>query len=102
MRPVKDISDIENFRIEILKGFQVIRRNSIEPEPIGTIILKAFRIIGYDKNCDGSLMARLENIDKNGDVTGWDVTNIGLYSESSLVVTQDELKNLFEKNKTNK
>lgn len=98
MRPVRNIDEKEeNFRIEKLHGFEVIRYDPIEPEPIGTIILMAFRITGYDQDCDGSLMARLEHINKNGDVTGWDMTNIGLYPKAGLVVTRNELLELFKK-----
>ena len=65
MRPVRKITAREeNFRLEKsdqLRG-AVIRRDSIEPEPSGTIILMPFRITGYDKDCDGSLMARLAAI----------------------------------------
>lgn len=96
MRRVRNIEKEENFRIETLKGFEVIRRDSIEPETIGTIILTAFRITGYDKDCDGSLMARLEHIDKNGEPTGWDVNCIGLYPDTELVISKEELLDLFK------
>lgn len=71
------------------------KRDSIEPEPVGTIILKPFRVVGYDKDCDGSLMARLENIDKDGEETGWNVNAIGLDKNGALVVEAGELRNLF-------
>lgn len=96
MRPVRTITaDEENFRIEHRSGFEVTKRDSIEPEPIGTLILKAFRIIGYDPDCDGSLMAQLEAIDSKSDPTGWTQDRIGLYPDTAIVITEDELSNLF-------
>lgn len=93
MRPVTEItSEMENFRVD--GGF--IRRDPVEPEPIGTIVLCAFRIVGYTRDCDGSLMARFEAIDKDGESTGWEQSNIGLYPSTNLVVTQEELTKLFE------
>lgn len=99
MGPVREItSEEENFRMERLQPsdfFAVIRRDSVEPEPIGTIVLMAFRVTGYDRDCDGSLMARLEQIDKDGECTGWDPTNIGLYPNTDLVVNIEEWKSMF-------
>jgi hypothetical protein len=99
MRPVREITaEEENFRVEPYQDFptvRVIRRDSIEPEPVGTIVLCAFRIVGYDPDCDGSLMARMEEIDMNGETTGLNLKHHGLYPETELVVTLDELKALF-------
>jgi len=96
MRPVREITaDEENFRTERRGAFEVIRRDSVEPEPVGTIVLMAFRVTGYDKDCDGSLMARLEQVNKDGDVTGWEADSIGLYPDTDLVVTPDEWRALF-------
>jgi len=102
MRPVRRITaEEENFRTEeLIPGnprFVVFRRDPIEPEPVGTIILKAFRIVGYDKDCDGSLMARLYNINFDGEETGWDVTNIGLYPNDGVVVTPKELAEMKQR-----
>lgn len=102
MRPVREITaEEENFRTEEFyrdeyKTCSFIKRDPIEPEPIGTIILTAFRIIGYDKDYDGSLMARLEHINKDGTATGWTQGQIGLYPSCDLVVTEEELLNLFK------
>ncbi len=70
------------------------RRDPVKVEPEGTIILLPFKIVGYDKDCDGSAMARLEAIDIDGRTTGWCPDCIGLYPDSGLVVTQDELNAL--------
>jgi hypothetical protein len=99
MRTVREITaEEENFRIEPMEGMErigFIKRDPVEPEPAGTLIIMAFRIIGYDKDCDGSLMARLAQIDMvDLEETGWDVNNIGLYPQSDLVVTNEELKEL--------
>ena len=95
MKPVQEITaERENFRLESVEGmparFSTIRRDPVEPEPVGTIIVTAFRVTGYDRDCDGSLMARLEHIDKEGRPTGWEQTCIGLYPTTDLVVTLDE------------
>lgn len=103
MRYTKEISTKkENFRLEPLfdtKNNQssIIKRDPIKSEPEGTIILKAFRIIGYDQDCDGSLMARIENINfTEAESTGWEESGIGLYPESTIVITEEELKTLVK------
>lgn len=97
MRPIRKISaEEEHFRLERVGAFDVIRRDPVEPEPVGTIILVAFRITGYDPDCDGSLMARIESIDCNGNSTGWTSQAHGLYPNSNLVVTLEELENLWD------
>lgn len=98
MRPARKITaEEERFRVEEhpISGLYVIRRDPREPEPVGTIVLTAFRITGYDRDCDGSLMARLQHIDGAGLATGWEQTNLGLYEDTHLVVTADELRALF-------
>jgi hypothetical protein len=97
MRQVREISSAEeNFRMERKGPFEVPRRDPVKPEPEGTIVLLAFRVTGYDRDCDGSLMARLEHIDRKGESSGWEPSAIGLYPESELVVTQDEWQRMFE------
>jgi hypothetical protein len=91
MRPVREItSKEENFRLEPMAAdmpnFRFVRRDPVEPVPVGTVIAKLFRVTGYARDCDGSLMARIENIDKTGDATGWEATAIGLYPDSTLVL----------------
>ena len=98
MRPVREITaEEENFRVETKGPFHVIRRDPVEPEPVGTIIMMAFRITGYDRDCDGSLMARFEQIDKDGEITGWEPKHLGLYPDTDLVVSPEELRALFER-----
>jgi len=99
MRPVREITaDEERFRTVPIGGTcGMIKRDFVKPEPEGTIILMAFRITEYDKDCDGSAMARLEHIDKNGERTGWTESNIGLDPEDALVITTRELKRMFKK-----
>lgn len=98
MRPVRKITaEEENFRIELLpRGFSVIRREPIEPEPVGAIVLCAFKITGYDRDCDGSLMARLSQIGKDGEETGWSQDSIGLSHDTDLVCTLEEFQGLFD------
>ncbi len=97
MRPVRKIpAEEENCRIVSLNPhFDTLKRNGVKPEPEGTIVLMAFRVTGYDPDCDGSLMARLEHIDKNGEATGWEPTNLGLYPDTDLVATLEEFEELF-------
>lgn len=96
MRPVRDIASIENSRIETKGGFNVLRRDSVEPEPVGTLVMMPFRVAGYDKDCDGSLMARLEAIESSGQPTGWEPDRIGVYPSTMLVVTAEEIQRMFE------
>jgi len=92
MRPVREITvEEENFRVES----SIIKRNPVEPEPVGTIVLMAFRVTGYDQDFDGSLMARIEQLDNDGNTTGWELKNIGLYPTTDLVVTLEEFKAMF-------
>jgi len=100
MRPIKEITpEEENFRIEVSSispNIEVIRRDAVKPEIEGKIVLMAFRVTGYDRDCDGSLMARLEHIDKDGEATGWEPRNLGLYPDIGLVVTQEEWGGMFK------
>jgi hypothetical protein len=41
-------------------------------------------------------MARLEGIDLEGKETGWSVDNVGLYPDTNIVVSMDELKKLHK------
>lgn len=98
MRPVREITAREeNFRLEPVPGtrLEAIKRDPVEPEPAGTIVLMAFKVTGYDQDCDGSLMARLEHIDKDGEPTGWEPTHLGLYPSTELVVTPEEWQGMF-------
>lgn len=100
MRPVRTITAAEeNERaVELVPGnprFITFKRDPVELEPVGTIIVTAFRVTGYDPDCDGSLMARLEHIDSNGEPTGWTETAIGLYPNGDLVTTLDEWRSMF-------
>ena len=104
MRPVRKITEEEeNFRLEsVTDKIKFVKRDPVEPEPVGTIIITAFRITGYDPDCDGSLMARLQQIDKEGIGTGWEVDRIGLYPDTELVVTPEELPKLWEQESSGK
>jgi hypothetical protein len=102
MRLARNITaDEENFRVENKATLPngdtvgVVKRKAVEPEPIGTIVLLAFKITGYDPDCDGSLMARLENIGLDGHVTGLELNCMGIYPTTDLVVTETELRTLY-------
>ncbi len=64
------------------------KRDPVEPVPIGTYVVKVFRVTGYDPDCDGSLMARLENVGADGEATGWEVAHLGLYPETTWIVDE--------------
>lgn len=91
IRRVPEITaEQENFRLEQLEpgndNFTIAKRDPVRPVPEGTIVVMAFRVTGYDPDCDGSLMARLENIDATGEPTGWEETAMGLYPTSTWMV----------------
>jgi len=96
IKRIKEITtEDENFRIENVQGFHMIRRDPVEQVPVGTLIAKVFRVIGYDKDCDGSLMARIECVDKDGDTTGWEQDCVGLDTESTWEIdSADDLDKL--------
>jgi hypothetical protein len=97
MRTVRNITaEEENYRVvEFMPGMLTSKKDPVKPEPEGTIVLMAFRITGYDQDCDGSLMARMERIDKDGETTGWEPHSIGLYEDCDLVVTAEEWCGMF-------
>ena len=99
MRLIRNITaEEENFRTEPFAGtsLDIIRRDPIEPEPVGTIVLMAFRVTGYDPDVDGSLMARLDALMIDDlEISGWEVDSIGLYPTSGIVLGLDELKELI-------
>jgi hypothetical protein len=89
IRRVPEIAaERENFRLEPVPGFHAMtpRRDPVEPVPVGTYVAMVFRVTGYDPDCDGSLMARLENVDADGKTTGWEESAIGMYPDSTWVV----------------
>ncbi len=88
LRPVRRITaEEENFRqVPVTDMVSFIRRDPVEPEPVGTYVVAVFKITGYDPDCDGSLMARIAQVDKDGNETGWTETHLGLYPECDLVV----------------
>lgn len=100
MRPAREITaEEENFRTEAFlesRTIEVVRRDPVEPEPVGTIVLMAFRIVGYEADLDGSLMGCLEQIDKDGETTGWTPDCIGISPDCELVVTLEEFQAMFE------
>jgi hypothetical protein len=85
MKRIRQITaEEENFRLEPFgPGALKVRRDGIPPVPVGAIVAKAFLITGYDRDVDGSLMARLAAIDSSGEATGWEVDRVGLYPDSA-------------------
>jgi hypothetical protein len=62
----------------------------VEPVPVGTYVAMVFRVTGYDPDCDGSLMARLENVGTDGETTGWEPTHLGLYPDCTWIVDRPD------------
>jgi hypothetical protein len=105
MRLIREITSEEmNFRTEVLSGFTVFRQDPVEAEPVGTIVMMPFRVVGFDPDCDGSLMARLEHVGMDPlelesalediDKDHFHLRNFGLYPCTGFVVTVDELKEM--------
>jgi hypothetical protein len=69
-------------------GFSMVtsRCDPVEPVPVGAYVAMVFRVTGYDPDCDGHLMARLENVGADGKSTGWEESAIGLYPDSAWIV----------------
>jgi hypothetical protein len=105
MRLLREITaEEENFRIERRGMFNVIKRDPVEPEPVGTIVLLPFEITGYDQDCDGSLMARMENLypfdleENDFDISdlgssGWEVSRVGI--NKGIVISAESLVALY-------
>lgn len=88
-------AEMENFRLErVSPNIVVPRRDSIEPVPVGTIVAMPFRVVGYKKDCDGSLMAELDNLNSTGGDTGWRPKNIGVSDTDSVIL--DSAEDLFK------
>lgn len=89
LRPVREVTPEErNQRLVPFVGTNMFttKVDPVEPEPVGTYIVMVFKLTGYDKDCDGSLMGRFEQVDRHGNRTGWEPTHLGLYPDSDLVV----------------
>lgn len=86
----------ENFRLERdpSSGFSFVRRDPVEPVPVGTYVVEVYKVVGYDRDVDGSLMARLESVDRDGEETGSTQGEVGLYPDTVVVV--DHPRDLFE------
>ena len=108
MRFIREVtSKEENFRVEPLTTTpeviaKMVRRDFVEPEPVGTIVLFPFRITGYGRDCDGSALAKVEALDNDFHTTGWTENCIGLYPSVGLVVTEEEYKKMVDGVKTKK
>jgi len=89
-----------------------IKRDPVEAEPIGTLILMPMMVVGFDQDCDGSLMSRLEvlNLDDISEGIGEPdpvyaapgggryagiITNFGMYPSSGFIVTEQELREMI-------
>ena len=97
MRPVRDVSKEENYRVQVIgPGMTETVREPVEPEPVSTLVLLPFRVVGYDTRRDGTCTARLEHINADGSATGGEAGGITLRPTSALVVAEEEMPGLFE------
>jgi hypothetical protein len=90
----------EDFRLVPVPGLGMTtaRRDPVEPVPVGTLVARVFRVTGYDPDCDGSLMARVEAVDSAGEATGWETGRLGLRPGSWWIVdAPDELDRAAER-----
>lgn len=78
--------EYDNFRVVYKGGIRVVRRDFVPPVPVGSYVVKVFRVTGYDPDCDGSAMARLEAVNFEGEPTGSIMGYLGLYPDTALVV----------------
>lgn len=64
--------------------------NPIKP-PVGSYVAMVFRVTGYDPDCgetaETATMARLEQVDLEGETTGWETKQIGLYDTTDRVLS---------------
>ncbi len=79
-------AEAERFRLERRGPFLTPRRDPIEPVPVGSFVVMVFRVTGYDPDCDGSLMARVAHVDREGEPTGWEARALGLYPDSTVQI----------------
>ena len=100
MRPVRDVSKEENYRVQVIgPGMTETVREPVEPEPVGSLVLLPFRVVGYDTQRDGTCTARLEHVNTDGSATGAyfsEASGIALRPTSALVVAEEEMPGLFE------
>lgn len=66
--------------------FVISRRDPVKKVPEGTYVAMMFRVTGFDQDCDGSLMVRLECVDRYGEITGFKATHLGLYEHVNVVL----------------
>lgn len=85
-RPEENARLVPLFPAGELPQMSTLKRDFAPPVPIGAYVVMVARVVGYDPDCDGSAMARLEFVDREGETTGWTQGNIGLYPETELLV----------------
>jgi hypothetical protein len=92
-RRVPEITGQENARLVPVPGLRrvvTLKRDPVEPVPVGSYVAMVFRVTGYDPDCDGHLMARLENVGADGETTGWEPAHLGLYPECTWIVDRPD------------
>lgn len=58
--------------------------------PVGSYVAMVFRVTGYDPDCgetpETATMARLEHVGLDGETSGWEVSQVGLYGTHDRVL----------------
>ncbi len=67
-------------------GYAVVRREFVAPVPVGILIARIFRVTGWGRDCDGSALAELAEVDVDGQATGWEPFGVSVSSRSSWIV----------------
>lgn len=80
VRRLPEVDD--GFRLEPTGPFLIVRRNFVPPVPVGSLVVRTFRVTGWGRDCDGSALATVEAVDRYGQASGWTQACVGLDSDS--------------------
>lgn len=88
VRPLPEPDD--GARLEPIAGMNAvtIRRDPVKVVPEGSYVAMVFRVTGYDPDCDGSLMARLQPVNRFGEAIGNERDCQGLYPDTEVVLDE--------------
>jgi hypothetical protein len=64
--------------------FVTLKRDFVEPVPVGSYVAMVFRVVGYSPDCDGSALAEVEQVNRHGETTGWGANSLGLWEDTDV------------------
>jgi len=67
------------------------QRDFVHPVPVGGHVVMIFRVTGYDPDCDGSALARLEHVNTKGETSGMTLDCMGLWDGDLIVDDPSDL-----------